>query len=264
MLKSENTKNRSCKSSDNKLRGPRFTVISLIVICLYILFFETDYFSNFSVFLLRIGIITSVLALISKNYCKKRSIYRPFLLSFFVGLNFIATVPLLLPNFWPIVGTSSLGNSNNVIFFFAAFLALTYTAYELWNKENTSLLCKVYFLNPICLFIGLFCSVSFIFGQELAAWICLFYNFFSGLVLFKESIIDKSKLRFNFSLILIGVSVIIGIIIRFIAEISSKEVISSSFIVLFVIMIILNLFFGSIYKKTINRYENNKNRSESK
>lgn len=255
MLANKQPKRGFYKSQNNETSGPRFTTLSLVVICLYILFFRTDYLNDISLFLIRIGIITSVLALISKNFCKKRSIYIGFLLTVFVGLNFIITIPLLLPALWPSVGASSLVYIDNLFFFFAAFLALTYTVYELWMKEDTDLLCKVYILNPISLFVGLFCSVSFIFGQELAAWLFLISNFIIASVLFRQSLLNKKRIRFNFSLLILGISVIIGLIIRFIPEINSVDGISSSLIVLFIIMFILNLFFDSASKKRITKRE---------
>lgn len=263
MLANKKPKQAFYKGS-NETTGPRFTVLSLVAICLYVVFFRTDYLNDVSLLLIRIGIITSILALISRNYCKKRSIYKGFFITVFVGVNFVTTIPLLLPKVWPIVGSSSLVYIDNLVFFFAAFLALTYNIYELWMKEDTKLLCMVYILNPISLFVGLFCSVSFIFGQELAAWLYLINNFICASILFKQAILDNKRLRFNFSLLVIGVSIIIGLIIRFMPEINSVQTIELSFIVLFIIMILLNLFFESVSKKRIDKYKYKKNRSDDK
>lgn len=250
--------------STNATSGPRFTILSLVAICLYVVFFRTDYLNDISLFLIRIGIIASVLVLITKNYCKKRSIYKDFLITVFLGVHFVTTVPLLLPNLWPTVGASSLVYIDNLVFFFAAFLALTYTSYELWIKEDTKLLCLVYILNPISLFVGLFCSVSFIFGQELAAWLYLINSLICAALLFKQALLENKRIRFNFSVLVIGVSVIIGLVIRFMPEINSVQAIESSLIGLFIIMVILNLFFESASKKRIDKYKNNKNRSDDK
>lgn len=241
--------------SHNQNSGPRFTILSLVVICLYIMFFRVDYLNDISLFLIRIGIVTSLLALISRNYCKKKSIYKSFFITIFVGANFVSTLPMLLPKFWPVVGSSNLVYIDNLVFFFAAFLALTYTAYELWIKENTSLLCKCYILNPISLFVGAFCSVSFIFGQELAAWIYLITNLISVSILFKQAIFDENRIRFNFSLLMLGGLIIIGLVIRFMPEINFVQGIESALMVLFVIMIILNLFFESVSKKSVAKYK---------